>query len=68
MRNELSNVGVWIGAHPDSVKELRAAINEILRASVDQTTMVAALDVLKTGCAVNNATLSDCNIKQGGAK
>lgn len=40
---------ITIGTPVEAVKELRHAINDILHAKVDQSTMVAALDALSKG-------------------
>ncbi len=55
--------GVVIGASKDAIAEARAAINDILKSSCDQSTKVVALETLRTVCQVNNTSISNCNIE-----
>jgi len=50
-----------IGAEAASLKELRAIIMDILRAKVDQSTMVAALETIQKTTNVSNTVVSGCS-------
>ena len=60
--NSMLHIG---GVSPESVKELRAAINDILASGAEQKTLRAALLTLSKGCQVNveNTTVSNCNFR-----
>lgn len=55
-------IGINIGASEGGVKSVKDSIMEILNARVDNATMQAALEVLKTSCNVNNTSINHCNI------
>lgn len=62
------------GPAPASVKELRGAINDILRTplsyKVDNPTKVQALQTLSAGSSVvvEGTTISNCNFSNGASK
>ena len=51
---------VHIGTSPQAVKELRAAIMDILRSTAADAVKLSALDVLHDGVKPN-ASFSNCN-------
>ena len=57
--------GVYIAAaSADSIREARAALNDILRSQNDQSTKVAAMEVLAKLCAASGGnTLSGINLE-----
>lgn len=62
---EINAPMISIGANKDAVREVRGAINDILRTPhVDNNTKVEALRALNTACAVSNTTLSNLNLTQ----
>lgn len=61
-------VGIQIGASAEAIAETRAAIMDILRASVDESTKVVALETLTKVCSVNNANVHDCTLMMGKEK
>jgi hypothetical protein len=55
------NTGLFVGVNPESVKELRASIMDILNAPyVDSKVKLKALDTLSQSCSVTNTTISNC--------
>jgi hypothetical protein len=65
----LIHIGPKIDA--EGLKEFRGAINDILRAKIDQSTMHAALACLERGVRLSGGdhnTLSGCNITANDSK
>lgn len=50
--------GIYIGVSTKAVKRVTEAINDIPSSNVADAVQLAALDVLKTGCRIENATVS----------
>jgi hypothetical protein len=57
---------VNVGASRESVAEARGAINDILSARVDNSTMVEALRALTSVCKVENVSISGSHFSTGG--
>jgi len=56
------NAMLILGATKESVTAARGAIIDIIEVpNVDSEVKIKALDVLSTLCAVNNATVQNCN-------
>ena len=53
-------IGINVGPYPDSIREARESICEILSASADQDTIRTALECFKELCAVRNTTIQNC--------
>lgn len=60
--------GIYIGATKESVREARAAVNDVLRSTNAETVKIAALDTLKNLCQVNGNTLSGITVGDGNAR
>lgn len=52
--------GIQIGAKPQSIREARAGIMEILTSSTEQKTIRKALDAFLAICEVKNTNVSGC--------
>ena len=57
---------IHIGAKPETIKEARSAILDILKQPVSDDVKIAALGAFYDVCAVNNATISNCVIDGSG--
>ena len=60
-----NHTGITLGVNPSAVKEARGAINDILRAKVDQQTMIAALQALTKITRIKGAVISGNSIRVG---
>jgi hypothetical protein len=60
------NTAIHIGASKEAIKEARIAILAILDAKADTAAIIEALITLRTLCAVNGTTVSNCTF--GGKK
>ena len=56
-----NSYGIFIGIPKESIAEIRGAINDILKSGADQTTLVVALEVLKTATSVTSNPISNCS-------
>jgi hypothetical protein len=57
---------IQIGAKKESIKEARAAINDILKSGSLDETKREALKCLSTLCQVTNTTITNCTFNSGG--
>lgn len=60
-------VGIYIHISQEAIHEARMAVNDILRADVDQTTKQAALDALTKICRIENVSIADCTVNMKAA-
>lgn len=58
-------VGIQIGPSAEAIAQTRAAIMDILRATVGESTKVVALETLTKVCNVNNATVQNVSMSMG---
>lgn len=69
-KGETQKIGLYLGgAQKDAISEARAAINDILKSSCDQSTKVEALKTLKDLCQQGGAMIpmlsSHCGFRRG---
>ena len=55
-------IGIFVGAHPDSVKAVGEQVLAILACGQEQETIRVALNALTESVSVDNARVSDCVI------